>query len=137
MTRMLEPENGAPSEQLSLTAAIQSFIETRLVSASPDAPIEAPEDGQIWGPIASLMGLSKADRQKRQQEILTAFLPAWIAAGGKPRAIDPKKARAEKRKMTVKKIKNRRAEIAKIVAANQKGGIVVPPAPKQNDNSTT
>lgn len=100
--------------------AVQTFVAARMANGSTDAPPEAPEDGQIWGTIGSLMGLTKAERQERQQEILDAFLTAWIAAGGKARATSPKKVRVEKRKAAIKQIKSRRAEIAKIAAANQR-----------------
>ncbi len=110
---------------MSLLEAVQAFITSRMASESPGTSPEAPEDGQIWGTIGSLLGLTKAQRQERQQEILDAFLPAWIAAGGKARATSPKKARVEKRKKTIKQIKTRRAEVAKIAAANQRPARVI------------
>jgi hypothetical protein len=129
---MASSENSA-DQHLSLEAAVAQFVSSRLAESS-DGPKAAPEDGQIWGTIGSLMGLSKTERQARQQEILDAFLPAWIAAGGQPRAMSPKKARVEKRKKAIKQIKTRRAEIAKIVAANQRTPIApklpAPPSPE-------
>jgi hypothetical protein len=118
---MSESAEQKSSECLSLGDAVQAFVTSRLSAASAEAPNIAPEDGQIWGAIGSLMGLSRAERQARQQEILAAFRPAWVAAGGSPRVTSTKKARVEKRKKAIKQIKNRRAEIAKIAAANQRG----------------
>jgi hypothetical protein len=118
---MSESADQKAPECLSLGAAVHVFITSRLPAASDEASSVAPEDGQIWGAIGSLMGLSRAERQERQQELLAAFRPAWAAAGGLPRVTSPKKARVEKRKKTVKQIKSRRAEIAKIAAANQRG----------------
>jgi hypothetical protein len=125
---MASSEDSA-DQHLSLEAAVAQFIASRLAESS-DGPKAAPEDGQVWGTIGALMGLSKTERQARQQEILDAFLPAWIAAGGQPRAMSPKKARVEKRKKAIKQIKTRRAEIAKIVAANQRTPIAPKPVPE-------
>jgi hypothetical protein len=118
---MSEPVNSSPPARATLSEAIAAFITTRMasLSAASESP-QAPEDGQIWGAVGSLMGLSKAERQERQRDILGAFLPAWIAAGGTPRIVSPKKARVQKRKLTIKQIKSKRSEIEKIAAANQR-----------------
>ena len=108
--------------------AIAAFVAARIAAAPGDAMPEAPEDGQIWGSIGALMGLTKVERQQQQAAILAAFAPAWLAAGGHPRAVDPKKARAQKRKTKLKQIKTKRAAVAKIVAANQRTPIA--PLPK-------
>lgn len=103
---------------VTLPEAVEAFVATRMSAATPSP--EAPEDGQIWGAIGSLMGLSKAERQAQSGAIVAAFLPVWIAAGGTPRTISAKKARVQKRKTAIKQIKNRRSEIEKIAAANQR-----------------
>jgi hypothetical protein len=116
---VLESGENERTEALSLTAAVDAFVASRLAALSTADAKVAPEDGQIRGQIGALMGLSKADRQLRAQDILAAFHAAWIAAGGVPRAITPKKARVEKRKTKLKQIKTKRAQSAKIAAANQ------------------
>ena len=117
---MTAPADPASPQPQSLAAAVQSFVSARIAAAPAGTPNVAPEDAQIWGTIGSLMGLTKAERQERRQEILAAFLTAWIDAGGVPRTTSAKKARVEKRKQTIKQIKTRRAAIEKIAAANQK-----------------
>jgi hypothetical protein len=113
-------ESPLPSP-LTLQEAIVAFVAECIAASTASGRFAAPEDGQIWGTVGSMMGLSKAERKERQHAIVDAFMPAWIAAGGIPRAISPDKARVQKRKKAVKEIKNRRAEIAKIAAANQRG----------------
>jgi hypothetical protein len=120
-------EDAAPAAPLSLDDAIAAFVAARMGGAGTAAS-DAPEDGQVWGTVGSLMGLAKAERQQRRHEILAAFAPAWIAAGGRLRAIDPKKVRVQKRKTKLKQIKTKRAAVAKIAAANQRTPIAPAPA---------